>query len=186
MEGANLNNIGNSVALHTTDGCNMGGVKRKQTGGAITSNCYNGTNDNAGCGVLGAPATSGAEFNSRGGGLLALEWRDAGIRMWLFDRQLIPSDLSGSSISSPTPNLWGTPYADFPNTGCNIGTHFKNNSIIVNIDFCGQWAGLPKFFSEQSGCPGTCVDYVSQQGSSAYQEAYWEFGGMWVFQAPGQ
>lgn len=183
MEGVNLNNVGNQVTLHTTNGCNMGGVKRKQTGNTVNSNCYNGTDDNAGCGVTGSDSTSGADFNSGGGGIMAVEWRDAGIRAWLFQRHLIPYDLISDNMTNPNPNNWGEAFADFPSTDCDISSHFKNNSIIANIDFCGQLAGLPRLFNTQSNCPGTCVEYVSNQPSSAYEDAYWEFGGFWVFQA---
>lgn len=185
MEGANLNDIGNQVTLHTTNGCNMN-VKRKQTGHSLHENCYNGTDGNAGCGVRGPQDTIGAGFNQAGGGILALEWRDAGIRSWFFGRDSIPGDLAADNMTSPDPSSWGEALADFPSTHCDISNHFANQTIVANIDFCGQWAGLPTFYTEQSACPGTCVEYVSQQPSSAYSEAYWEFGGWWVFQADGQ
>lgn len=183
MEGVNTNNIGNQVTLHTTTGCSMSDVKRKQTGQSTNGNCYNGTDDNAGCGVRGPKNTIGAEFNANGGGILALEWRNAGIRSWFFDRSSIPSDLAEGNMTSPDPSTWPEPMADFPSTDCDISSHFSNQSIIANIDFCGQWAGVPKIFNGQDQCPGTCVDYVSQQNSSAFTEAYWEFGSWWVFQA---
>ena len=186
IEAANTASTGNQVALHTSDHCSMD-VKRKQTGKTTETNCYNATNANAGCGVIAPTNTVGKAFNTNGGGIYALEWRDAGIRAWFFDRSNIPSDLSRANLTdaskSPDPNNWGTTLADFPSTSCNIASHFKNQSIIANIDLCGQWAALPKLYTKESNCPGTCVDYVKTQPGSAYTEAYWEFGGFWVFQA---
>jgi hypothetical protein len=175
------------MTLHTTQGCSMS-VKRKETGSVLTSNCYNGTDGNAGCGVQGQPSTFGESFNANGGGVYAMELRDAGIRTWLFRRGSIPSDITTSTSnsttgSSPDPSTWGEALADFPSTDCDIGSHFRNQSIIANIDLCGQWAGLEKYYSQAAGCPGTCVEYVSQQPGSAYQNAYWEFGSFRVYQA---
>jgi hypothetical protein len=68
VEANNAATTGNQMTLHTTSGCTMG-VKRKQTGSAIATNCYNGTNSNEGCGVQAPPASYGAEFNANGGGV---------------------------------------------------------------------------------------------------------------------
>ncbi|EXJ78395.1 endo-1,3(4)-beta-glucanase [Capronia coronata CBS 617.96] len=186
MEATNLAPVGNQVTLHTTNHCSMG-VKRKETGKALKSNCLNATDGDSGCGVRGNTASYGEEFNSNGGGVYAMELRDAGIRVWHFDRDSIPSDITTSTSNTtdviPNPSTWPEALADFPSTNCNIGDHFRNQSIIVDIDLCGQWAGQSTYFNTQSGCPGTCVDYVSNQPGSAYKNAYWEFGSFRVYQA---
>ncbi|EXJ82567.1 endo-1,3(4)-beta-glucanase [Capronia epimyces CBS 606.96] len=186
MEATNLAPDGNQVTLHTTKHCSMG-VKRKETGKVLKTNCLNSTDGDSGCGVQGTTATFGEEFNNNGGGVYAMELRDAGIRVWFFDRDNIPDDITTSTSNStdviPDPSTWSEALADFPNTNCNIGDHFRNQSIIVDIDLCGQWAGQSQYFNTQSGCSGTCVDYVSNQPGSAYQNAYWEFGSFRVYQA---
>lgn len=68
VESSNAGNNGNLVSLHTTDGCSMD-VKRKETGNVVSTNCYNGTNSNEGCGVQGAVPTYGQAFNANGGGV---------------------------------------------------------------------------------------------------------------------
>lgn len=127
-------------------------VKRKETGSAIQSSCLNSTNYNAGCGVYDSAGTFGADFNSDGGGVMAMELRTAGIRMWQFGRDDIPSDISSGA---PDPSTWSEATADFPSTKCNIGNHFKNQSIIVNIDLCGSWAGTTSVYGEN--CRVFCV-----------------------------
>ena len=190
VEAANSISTGNQVTLHTTDHCSMK-VKRKQTGKTLENDCYNATNANAGCGVEAPSNTVGKNFNAVGGGVYALEYRSAGIRTWFFDRTNVPIEISSTTLlnnagsAALDPNTWGTPLADFPSTSCDIASHFKNQSIIANIDLCGQWAGTTKMFTQEAKCPGTCVEYVSTQPGSAYSEAYWEFGGWWVFQADG-
>ena len=178
---------GNQVTLHTANHCKID-VKRKQTGSALHNNCYNATNSNAGCGVQGKDSTFGPAFNSAGGGVYAMELRDAGIRTWFFPRSSIPSNLLEANlaigVNPPDPSSWPKdPLADFPSTECDISSHFRNQSIIANIDLCGQWAGLSQYYTQESGCPGTCTNYVSMQPGSVYNDAYWEFGGWWVFQA---
>ncbi|KIW59157.1 hypothetical protein PV05_03630 [Exophiala xenobiotica] len=186
MEATNLAPEGNQVTLHTTKDCKMG-VKRKETGKALTTNCLNSTDGDSGCGVQGSTATFGEDFNNNGGGVYAMELRDAGIRVWFFDRDNLPSDVTTSTSNStdviPDPSTWPEALADFPSTECDIGSHFRNQSIIVDIDLCGDWAGQTQYYNTQSGCPGTCVDYVSNQPGSAYSNAYWEFGSFRVYQA---
>ena len=57
-------------------------------------------------------------------------------------------------------------------------------SIIANIDLCGSWAGAESVYSTLDQCPGVCTDLVATN-SSAFEQAYWEFGGFRVFQARG-
>ncbi|KAE9364550.1 glycoside hydrolase family 16 protein [Stipitochalara longipes BDJ] len=166
----------NQMTLHTSSGCSMG-VKRKETGKVLATSCVNTTNDNAGCGVDAGSTTFGTDFNSAGGAILAMELRSAGIRMWQFGRSSIPADVTSGT---PDPSTWGEATADFPSTDCNIGNHFKNQSIIANIDLCGSWAGAANVFSEN--CSGSCTDYVAKNNGS-FADAYWEFGAFKVYSA---
>ncbi|TAQ87261.1 hypothetical protein B7494_g4434 [Chlorociboria aeruginascens] len=177
MEAVNVvGSTQNQMTLHTTSGCTMN-VKRKETGSALTTNCLNSTDSNAGCGVTSGKNTFGTDFNSNGGGILALELRSAGIRMWQFARNAIPSDITAGS---PDPSTWTEATADFPNTHCDIGTHFVNQSIIANIDLCGTWAGQASVFN--ATCSGTCEDIVANN-ATAFTNAYWEFGKFLIYQS---
>lgn len=138
MEATNKATSGNSMALHTTSGCEMS-ARRLMTGSAGQTDCNNATNHNTGCTVSGAsPASYGASFNGAGGGVMAVELRHEGIRMWQFPRDAIPADVAGTGGAAPDPSSWGTAVADFPDTKCDIGNHFRNQSIIANIDLCGD------------------------------------------------
>ncbi|CBF75173.1 glycoside hydrolase family 16 protein [Aspergillus nidulans FGSC A4] len=182
LEATNNATDGNAVTLHTTPGCNMD-VRRKQTGSTTYATCDNNTNSNAGCGVQGPSLTYGEAMNERGGGIYALELRPAGIRAWFFPRHSVPLDIDISNSSSkPDPSKWGTALADFPNTSCDVSSHFKNQSIIANIDLCGQWGGAPNVYSRQWDCPGKCKELVARH-PERFEKAYWEFGGFWVYQA---
>ncbi|KAI1342054.1 glycoside hydrolase family 16 protein [Xylariaceae sp. FL0016] len=176
MEAVNQATDGNQMTLHTSEGCTMSNIKRKETGDVLQGNCYNEVNDNAGCGVQGPTDSYGSAYNNASGGIMAMEWRSDGIRIWDFDRNSIPTDITNKS---PDPSTWGEAAADFPNTDCNIGNHFKNQSIVMNIDLCGQFAGN---VYASSGCPSNCTDYVANN-PDAFTNAFWEFGSFEIYQA---
>ncbi|KAH7152165.1 concanavalin A-like lectin/glucanase domain-containing protein [Dactylonectria estremocensis] len=175
MEATNNATDGNQMTLHTTSQCKMN-VKRKETGKALRKDCNWEKNDNEGCGVEADDDSYGTAFNSDGGGVMAMEWRDAGIRMWQFARGSIPSDITNQE---PDPSTWGTALADFPSTNCDIGSHFTNNSIIVNIDLCGD---LVYAVWDESGCSSNCSDWVANNPDE-FKNAYWEFGAFHVYQS---
>lgn len=210
LEAINAGDTGNLMTLHTDKGCTVGG-RRKMTGRPLDTSCSAYANDNAGCGVQGPKGSFGPAFNQRQGGVMAVEWRDDGIRMWQFVRDAIPQDITAKT---PTPDAWGAAAADFPNTHCDIGSRFSNNSIIANIDLCGDLVEatyknsgctsclpLPTFsFSHPHSAPlpgtlvsssnclteytggGTCSDFVATKPDE-FVNAYWEFGAFEVYQA---
>ncbi|KAI1390909.1 glycoside hydrolase family 16 protein [Hypoxylon trugodes] len=175
MEAVNKATDGNQMTLHTTDQCKMN-VKRIMSGSTISKDCYNATDDNAGCGVRGSGDSYGSSYNDAQGGVTAVEWRNEGIRIWQFGRNGIPADITAQN---PDPSTWGSATADFPNTDCDISSHFRNQSIIVNIDLCGQYAGN---VYAQSGCPSNCTDYVANN-PTAFTNAFWEFGAFDIYKA---
>jgi len=178
IEAVNKGNNGNQMTLHTTDSCEMK-VKRKETGKVLDTNCLNSTDGNAGCGVQGNDTSYGEAFNNIGGGVYAMEWRTAGIRIWFFERADIPSDITSGS---PDPSTWGTATADFPSTECNIDDHFSNGKIIINIELCGSWAGSTAIYTTEFGCEGTCSNFVGNN-PSAFSNAFWEFKSIKVYQS---
>ncbi|KAG0155593.1 hypothetical protein PDIDSM_2765 [Penicillium digitatum] len=179
LETTNVGSHGNEITIHTTKGCQMD-VKRKQTGQAIFKNCDHATDGNSGCGVIGDETSYGEAMNNRGGGVYALELRDAGIRAWFFPRASIPADITAGN---PDPSTWGMALADFPSTNCDIASHFRNLSIIVNIDLCGELAGQKQFYETLYHCPATCSGFVANRPGS-FVDAYWEFKTFKVYRAP--
>jgi len=47
-----------------------------------TTDCNASLYNNAGCGVISGPGVFGKVFNAVGGGVMAVEWRNEGIRIW--------------------------------------------------------------------------------------------------------
>ncbi|GJJ06564.1 hypothetical protein Clacol_000757 [Clathrus columnatus] len=169
----------NAATLHTSSGCTMPS-STTQTGITTGTDCNAADNGNAGCGVQCNKANSfAAGFNGAGGGWYAMERTNSAIKVWFWSRtdSTVPSDVKNGASTVNTSN-WGTPFADFPNTNCNMTSHFGPNNIVINLTFCGDWAG--NVFTSQ-GCGSDCVSFVNEN-PSAFTQAYWDFASLAVYQ----
>ncbi|KAF5336230.1 hypothetical protein D9758_014362 [Tetrapyrgos nigripes] len=173
LEGVN-DQSPNQVTLHTNAGCTMPS-SRSQTGNAVLNDCNVATTNNAGCGVkLPSSQSYGPSFNSNGGGWYALERRNSGIKVWFWPRNGgVPSEVSSGAGTINTSN-WGTPSAYFPSDNCDIASKFGPHNIIINLTFCGDWAGS---VYGSSGCP----NYVNNN-PGAFTDAYFDFAWLNIYE----
>jgi len=163
IEGVNKQTVDQST-LHTNAGCVMDKENSTLFTGKWTSkNCLG----NNGCGITGSQNSYGAPFNSEGGGAYVMEWTQTFIRMFYFPRGKIPSDLEGGN---PNPDGWGLPYAYFMTDSECPASHFKQHTMVINLTFCGDWAG--QVFNSQCPNQGTCTNYVKNNPQD-FTEAYW-------------
>ncbi|KAF7356118.1 Glycoside hydrolase family 16 protein [Mycena venus] len=169
------------VTLHTSAGCTMP-ASRTQTGTSLLLDCDVNANGNSGCGVsVGQAASYGPTFNADGGGWYAIERTNTFINVWFWSRNAanVPADVRAGGTSVNTGN-WGTPTANFPNTSCNFPQFFDANNIIINLTFCGDWAGQASIYAA-SGCPSTCNSFVDQN-PAAFANAYFQFNSINIYQ----
>ncbi|KAH9991442.1 endo-beta-glucanase [Russula vinacea] len=162
----------NASSLHTNPGCTMP-ESRVMTGTTTGLDCDANANANAGCGVHAtAPNNYGPEFNDNGGGWYAMERTPMFIKIWFWPRDAgdVPSDVQNSSSSSINTDAWGTPT-------CDIDSNFSPSNIIINLTFCGDWAGA---VYGSSGCPGTCEDFVNKN-PGAFSNAYFDISSVRVY-----
>jgi len=172
------------TTLHTNDGCDMSHESTSlfsgtwaKDGNTIASNCYvkaPGQSANQGCSITAGQNSYGAPLNANGGGVYVTEWNSTLIRMWFFPRDRIPGD-----IKNPNPDGWGIPYAFFTLGQYCPANHFTDQSMVINLTFCGDWAGA--VFG--SSCPndGTCANFVRNQPGQ-FKEAYWLINYVSVYQ----
>ncbi|KAJ8591346.1 glycoside hydrolase family 16 protein [Rhizopogon salebrosus TDB-379] len=177
-----VNNVEpNQSTLHTSPNCSMP-ASISQLGTPVLTNCDTAATENAGCGVqLTEDYNSfGPGFNSIGGGWYAMERTNDYIKVWFWERGNIfaPFDATHGAWIIDT-SLWGTPAANFPNTDCDLESHFDANNIIINLTFCGDWAGNSAVYSS-SGCPSDCVSYVDDN-PTAFSNAYFQFSSINVY-----
>lgn len=163
IEGVNLQTA-NLMTLHTSKDC------------TINDSGFTGTLRSRDCSPLGygcsieatSSASYGDGFNSNGGGIYVMEWTNKYIQIFQFNHSSAPADLIGGT---PNPGTWGKPVAYFAGD-CNIDSHFRNNRIVLDTTFCGNWAGSVWSTSKCSHLASTCNDYV-QNNPSAFNGTYW-------------
>ncbi|TID16427.1 hypothetical protein E6O75_ATG11545 [Venturia nashicola] len=188
IEGVN-SGMTNSMTLHTKAGCSLSSApaaanaNQKYTGSIKTSNCDVNASDqdtNAGCGIgTQDTMTYGDGFNNDGGGVYATEWTGQAIQVFHFARSNIPADILAGT---PDPTTWGTPLALF--SGCDFDSYVKNQTIVFDTTFCGQWAGSKDVWQADPVCSkkaATCEDYVKNNPAD-FAGAYWDVNSVKVYQ----
>ena len=164
--------VDNSFTLHTGPNCSQSKY-RNMLGTSITQDCDVSNlfqERNQGCSVR-TKQSFGAASNAKGGGVVAMEWTDETIKMWLFPHDTTP-DVSNVAA-------WRTPDASFSSVHCDIASIFKEHVVLINTTLCGDWAG-EKY--PLSGCPSTC-EYFVDNYPEAFEQAYWAIGSLRVYQA---
>jgi hypothetical protein len=141
-----------------------------------TDNCDVNAPDqspNAGCGIFTSDTTTyGDGFNAQSGGVYVTEFTSSTINIWYFSRSRIPRDVK---TGWPDPSRWGKPQAAF-GSPCNIGQFIREQKLIFDLTFCGDWAG--NVFSSNLVCApkgsgdNKCMNFV-QNNPTAFAESYW-------------
>jgi hypothetical protein len=188
IEGVN-SGMTNAMTLHTRAGCSISSASQAQntnqrfTGQVKTSNCdinAPGQGMNVGCGIgTQDTMTYGDGFNNEGGGVYATEWTGSAIKIYHFIRSNIPADIMSGK---PDPTTWGAPLALF--SGCDFDTFVKNQTIVFDTTFCGQWAGQQSVWESDAVCSkkaATCADYVKNNPAD-FANAYWQVNSVKVYQ----
>lgn len=168
----------NAATLHTTPGCKMG--KRSMTGKATQADCNYKVNGNAGCGVKINKANSyGPAFNKKKGGIYAMQRTKKAIKVWFWPRGTGPKNVrDGATLIAPKD--WGKPVAHFPLGKDCPASKFSKMNIIINLTFCGDWAG--SVFKGKDGKTGlaACNGYVND-APGEFKKAYWDIKALRIY-----
>ncbi|KAH8086636.1 putative laminarinase [Cristinia sonorae] len=124
------------------------------------------------------PGIYGPLFNDNRGGWYAMERTDNFIKVWFWPRSAgnVPAEVRSGALGINT-DSWGRPSAFFPNTQCDLKVHFGPNNVIINLTFCGDWAGQPGIFI----ITGLGVMAYANENPRVFEEAYWQFNAVRVF-----
>jgi len=169
IEGVNLM-TSNQMSLHTLPGCVT--QPSFSTGTLTSADCSTAS----GCAILDTRPTSfGAGFAQNGGGVWATQYDVAGIFIWFFPRDEVPSTIFDTPLDISS---WGVPTASYPNTeNCPVVEFFTPQQLVLDITLCGVWAGIPPVYNPtcgNSGPTGLCYnDNVVGSGAN-YDNAYFE------------
>ena len=114
----------------------------------------------------------------------AMEWTSEAIQIWNFPPNDVPSNFKSGT---PDTSTWGTPQFTTARGSCDIDSHFKDQQVVFNTDFCGSYAGLT-YFWEQTSCYKSnptlypdCNSYVAAN-PAMYEDAYWTINSLKVYQ----
>lgn len=142
------------------------------SGAPQDKNCDVGT-ANIGCGYV-PPASDAASygdtFNAVGGGTYAMQWDDEYIKVWHFARGDAPADIAAKK---PEPEGWGKPQAVYGGASCDVKSHFRDMSIVLNINFCGDYGNAVWASDGCSALAPTCSEWVAKN-PAAFANAYWD------------
>ncbi|KAK7415387.1 hypothetical protein QQX98_005926 [Neonectria punicea] len=186
IEGWNLAS-NNKPAFHTGDSDELGSCKIDGEGQSAlvdTDNCdntYQNTPDqylNEGCTV----DDYDAPYGNSDGGVYALEWTDSFIKIFAWKWDSVPDNLDSDE---PSTDSWGTPSMYLKNDQCNIDDHFVDQTLIINIAFCGNPVGNDDIW--QQACSAktsydTCAEYVSAKPGD-FENTYFKIKDIRYFKA---
>jgi len=172
----------NAVSLHTAPDCPLQDRTASTMSGTSGSlDCSGLDGGNIGCGVVIPGKSFGGAFNDNGGGIYAMYRNLSGtntIQSWFWPRDVTPpADVANTSSTSVNPSSWGTPTASFTFQLPSCGAQFHKHVIVLNIDFCGDYADATY---TSSGCPGDCEAFV-KYNPQAFTEAFFEFRSIRVY-----
>lgn len=174
IEGVN-DQTKNQYTLHSSSGFSLDTAVADFTSSVLGTTCASSDGDNSGCAFADDNDNSfGQGFNMIAGGVYAHLVDDDGIKMWHFARGSVPDDITAGN---PDPSTWPTPSANFPSSGGDVASHFKEQSLTLDITICGDWAGSSY---TSSTCPGTCAQAVAN--STNFDYAQWKINYIAVYQ----
>lgn len=158
IEGANSTAAGNNKnqsTLHTSAGCEKCDAPNGQATG--------------GCGQTWGDDTFGYGFNAKNGGVFVCRLTEDGqVSLWLFEK-----DNAYISSNTNSMDMSRFPKPDISFNKCT--NYFKNLSIILNTNICGDWAGNTGSWSPSTNCN----DYIK---NALMDDAYWSVNWIKTFQ----
>ncbi|OWZ45845.1 hypothetical protein C351_02083 [Cryptococcus neoformans c8] len=130
-------NTNNQMTIHTMPGCSINYSTSNLYLGTLTNQDCDSSTGGSGCSIISASDSSyGMSFNLAGAGVFAVKWDTDGIRMWNWNRAMIPSDIIAET---PDPDFWGLPAATWDASICDLESFFKAQVLVLNINLCGDW-----------------------------------------------
>ncbi|KAJ4295506.1 hypothetical protein N0V90_007519 [Kalmusia sp. IMI 367209] len=175
----------NTHSLYTSEQCTINVNKGSMVEGK-TTNCHYDHNIDTpqGCSFYGEQGTFNQPFNDQYK-LIALQVESDRIKIWHFKKTEVPADLSSAN---PNPDAWTkAPTVYITPKSCNFVKAFRMFHIVINITFCGGWAGDDFKNNNASGqckaVTGTsdCKAWVANHPTD-FANTYFEFNSIKLYQ----
>ncbi|KAF2679138.1 glycoside hydrolase family 16 protein [Lentithecium fluviatile CBS 122367] len=168
----------NSHSFYTGQQCTVN-INRGDS--VRTDNChYELGMENAGCSFMAEEGTFGNAFNQNGYQVVALQVEADGIKIWHFKNGEVPSDLNSAN---PNPNTWANPTVSISPKSCDFNKAFSRFHVIINITFCGGWAGGEDWNGQCAAQTGqsSCNAWVAGNPDN-FDDTYWDINSVKLFQ----
>ncbi|KAJ4359479.1 uncharacterized protein N0V89_000033 [Didymosphaeria variabile] len=184
LENVNVHTA-NTHSFYTSEQCTV----NIQTGSLVpekSTNCHWTANgpSSQGCSFNAPEGTFNQPFNDQYK-VIALQVESDRIRIWHFKKTEVPADLSSAS---PNPDAWTkTPTVHITPKSCNFAQAFRHFRIIINITFCGSWAGDDFVNTNYAGqCKAQtgstdCKSWVANNPGD-FVDTFFEFNSVKLFQ----
>ena len=179
-----------------SNGLKFSGIWGNGIGKNKAYNCYiNSTNQwyNQGCSqIMSNDNSFGKHFNKNNGGYFVLLWDtkiNNLINIWYFNKTNIPNELkfdnlteiANININPINIKNWGIPDIQYLFGNHCPSNKIKKNHIVINTNFCGDWAGHSWTHDEYcSTLADTCKEFVAQN-PSYFKNAYWDINFLRVY-----
>ncbi|TEA21894.1 Endo-1,3(4)-beta-glucanase [Colletotrichum sidae] len=173
----------NKPAAHTYHSSEQGECTISSTGQTATVDTPNcdqwapGQYQNQGCTTT---ADKSDPWGSSQGGIYAVERTDEYIKFFSWHQAAAPKNIDSDY---PDTAAWGIPTMLISNDKCNINNHFKDQRLVINIDFCGVLAGEPNIWGgmcKASTGHDVCSSYVAEN-PSAFSDVYFKVKDIRIF-----
>ncbi|KAM0333095.1 hypothetical protein ACHAQA_001753 [Verticillium albo-atrum] len=172
----------NKPAAHTYDSYFNGTCTISPLGQTAAVSHYDCDNfagqwDNQGCTTV---ATSADPWGSAQGGIYAVEWTTEYIKFFSWRHGAEPANVNSAT---PDTAAWGKPSVLIANNLCNVDSHFADQKLVLNIDFCGVTAGNPYIWGPECSAKTheqECSSYVAKN-PTAFKDVYWQIKDIRVF-----
>ncbi|PSN62715.1 hypothetical protein BS50DRAFT_446482, partial [Corynespora cassiicola Philippines] len=175
----------NELSIHTNNpSCTVG--SGQASGQIIGVNQVVESNGNIAKSGVRVANAFGRAFNEHGGGTYAMQLEFGGISIWYFPHGTEPGDIASEK---PTPAKWPSPVMRFVPAQCDILAVWKEMRIVLNINFCGSYAGSCWVDGCGSTCKAltgvsTCGEYVLNN-PTAFKEAFFLIRSIKLYQGGG-
>jgi len=155
---------------------NASGQVEAFLGHVMGTQCQSSEGSNAGCAFSDPGDNSiGSAFNQASGGVFAHLWDSTQVSIWRFPRNAIPQDITDGT---PDPSNWGVPIAYWSGDSCDLSTHFRDHTIVIDTTICGGWASSAY---SAAGHSGSCSDAVAN--ATNYKWGMWKIGYIAIYGA---
>ncbi|PVH95820.1 glycoside hydrolase family 16 protein [Periconia macrospinosa] len=177
----------NSHSFYTSEKCTVNRVIPDVS--ERTEDCTYDREPGQGCSYMAHEGTFNQGFNDNYS-IVATQIESDGIKIWYFNEDEVPEDLRWDN---PAPQDWSVePSLHITPDDCDFDRAWRLFHIVINITFCGGWAGdiggvwnNPGTLGEKSCAAQTgqvsCKAWVGENPGD-FEDTYFEFNSIKLFQ----